>query len=313
MERAIVLVRLVDFVSIMLGFGGIAFRVYALGSYPAGVPSGVAAADALVRFDAWLAGIVRGSAVAALAAGVALLSCESAAMAGSAAAMVDWHTLGEVLLGTDFGRVWCWHLAAAAALVLCLFVMWRGRWGMALAPAGLMLASLGWTGHAAIGEGVAGIGRELNQSVHLLAGGLWLGGLVPLGRIVEGARRPGAAGELALARAALPAFSQMGYAAVFLLALTGAVNTWLLVGGWPALVGTPYGRLLGLKILLFLAMVAVALVNRWRLVPRLGDAPAATTTALARAILVEQGLGLAILAVVSLLGTWAPAIDAARM
>jgi putative copper resistance protein D len=105
----------------------------------------------------------------------------------------------------------------------------------------------------------------------------------------------------------------MGYVAVGLLALTGAVNSWLLVGSWSALVGTPYGRLLGLKILLFLAMVAVALVNRWRLVPRLGDQPAATVTALSRAILVEQGLGLAILAVVSLLGTWAPAIDAARM
>ena len=40
----------------------------------------------------------------------------------------------------------------------------------------------------------------------------------------------------------------MGYAAVALLALTGAVNSVLLVGSPGALIGTPYGRLLALKI-----------------------------------------------------------------
>jgi putative copper resistance protein D len=102
----------------------------------------------------------------------------------------------------------------------------------------------------------------------------------------------------------------MGYAAVALLAATGALNTMLLVGSTHALVGTPYGRLLGLKILLFLAMVAVALFNRFRLLPRLRwDAQAsAAAAALARSVLREQGLGFAILAVVSVLGTWPPAI-----
>jgi putative copper resistance protein D len=102
----------------------------------------------------------------------------------------------------------------------------------------------------------------------------------------------------------------MGYAAVALLAATGALNTLLLVGSTQALVGTPYGRLLGLKILLFLAMVAVALFNRFRLLPRLPrEAKAsAAAAALARSVLCEQGLGFAILIVVSVLGTWPPAI-----
>ena len=104
----------------------------------------------------------------------------------------------------------------------------------------------------------------------------------------------------------------MGYVAVALLAVTGAINTLLLVGSTRALVSTPYGRLLGLKILLFLAMVAVALFNRFRLLPRLRRAaqPSATIAALARSVLFEQGLGFAILAVVSVLGTWPPAIHA---
>ena len=50
----------------------------------------------------------------------------------------------------------------------------------------------------------------------------------------------------------------MGYAAVALLAATGAINTLLLVGNVDSLAGTPYGRLLSLKILLFSVMVACA-------------------------------------------------------
>ena len=109
--------------------------------------------------------------------------------------------------------------------------------------------------------------------------------------------------------APLPRFSQMGYAAVGLLAMTGALNTLLLVGSTQTLLGTPYGRLLALKILLFLAMVTVALFNRFRLLPRLRREPQpATIAALTRSVLFEQGLGLAILAVVSVLGTWPPAV-----
>jgi copper resistance protein D len=99
----------------------------------------------------------------------------------------------------------------------------------------------------------------------------------------------------------------MGYAAVALIALTGAVNSWLLVGGLDAMLGTPYGRLLAVKILLFLAMVVVALVNRFRLAPRIFHDPPALG-ALSRNILLEQWLGLSILAVISVLGTWPPAI-----
>jgi putative copper resistance protein D len=62
--------------------------------------------------------------------------------------------------------------------------------------------------------------------------------------------------------------------------------------------------------MLFLAMVTVALFNRFRLLPRLQRAaqPSAPIAGLARAVLFEQGLGLAILAVVSVLGMLPPAI-----
>src|SRR5258707_2730565 len=99
----------------------------------------------------------------------------------------------------------------------------------------------------------------------------------------------------------------MGYAAVALLALTGAINSLLLVGSLRAMFGTPYGRLLAFKILLFLAMVAVAMINRFRLAPRLSRDPGALRE-LRRTVALEQSLGLAVLAIGSVLGTWPPAL-----
>jgi putative copper export protein len=61
---------------------------------------------------------------------------------------------------------------------------------------------------------------------------------------------------------------------------------------------------------LFLAMVVLAAANRFRLMPQIAHDldPATPLWVLARAVLAEQALGLAILAVVSVLGTWPPAI-----
>jgi putative copper resistance protein D len=143
--------------------------------------------------------------------------------------------------------------------------------------------------------------------VHLLAAGLWLGGLVPLRWFLRRARATRDAATITLARDAVRHFSRMGYAAVALIAFTGAINGILLVGGTGAMLRTPYGRLLAVKLLLFSAMVVVALVNRFRLAPRISCDPAAFG-ALCRSVALEQGLGLAILAVVSVLGTWPPAI-----
>jgi putative copper resistance protein D len=154
-----------------------------------------------------------------------------------------------------------------------------------------------------------GITHEINQMAHLTAAGLWLGGLAPLGILLRRAVRPDGAAYVPLARTALPHFSQAGYVAVALIALTGTVNSIMLVGSVDALVTTPYGRLLMVKIALFLAMVGLALINRFRLAPRLAgpDAAVVPLRTLYRSVLAEQVLGIAILAVVAVLGTWSPA------
>ena len=80
-----------------------------------------------------------------------------------------------------------------------------------------------------------------------------------------------------------------------------------------ALWTSDYGRLLSVKLLLFVLMLGLAGANRYRLTPRLAaaleaGAPAAQAlTALRRSLIVETGAGVAILALVAWLGTLAPA------
>jgi copper resistance protein D len=300
MHDALIVCRAIQFASAMLVFGGAAFRLYAV---EGGDP------DTLAAFDTRLRDVLLISALIAFLSGLALVPINSGMMAGSASAVFDWTTMSAVLLQTSFGRVWRWHLFAAALLV-AVCALRPARPGSGAALAAFSLASLGWVGHATIGGGRTGIAHAVNQSVHLLASGLWLGGLVPLAMLVFPTMRSASRPELAVMRAALRQFSRMGYVAVALVALTGIVNTAMLVGSIQGLTHTPYGCLLLIKIALFLLLVGLAAINRFVLVPRIAWArkPVTDTTALIWTIGIEQGLGLAIIAIVSVLGTWPPAI-----
>ena len=307
MAEVLIVSRLLHFAAVIVIFGCGAFRVYGLA-----VDSTTTSANALIAFDAWFWRVTIVGAIVALLSGVSLLLAVTANMAGSAAAALDPATIGTVLFDTSFGRVWCWRLLFAFLLMgACLAPLARRRMPAILVLSLLLLVSLGWVGHAVEGEGMVRLVHQINQMVHLLAAGLWLGGLVPLSWLLVRARSPCGAGWISVARDVVPRFSQMGYAAVALLAATGAINTLLLVGSVEALTGTPYGRLLSLKILLFLMMVVLALINRFRLMPRLRREPpsSAPIAALARSVLFEQTLGFAVIAVVSVLGTWPPALQ----
>jgi putative copper resistance protein D len=284
----------------MLAFGGTAFRLYAVdGQDP----------DTLAAFDSWLARLVLVAALTALLSGLMIVPIIGGTMAGSVSAALDWKTISAVLLRTSFGRVWRWYLLAAALLVVVCAVR-PVRPGYSAVLAAFTLASVGWVGHAVIGESRIGVAYGVNQSVHLLASGLWLGGLVPLSALVFLTMRAGGARWFAFMRVALRRFSGVGYFAVALVVLTGIVNTVMLVGSTRGLTGTPYGHLLLVKIALFMLMVALAAINRFALVPQIANEKKRETgtSALIWTIGIEQVLGLTIIAVVSILGTLPPAI-----
>ena len=112
---------------------------------------------------------------------------------------------------------------------------------------------------------VTALPHELNHCAHLLSAGFWLGGLVPLLLLLL----QGSSGRNldSSAWTALSRFSGAGHFAVALVLATGVINTWLIIGGWPANLDSTYQLLLCTKIMLVFAMVGLAIINRYVLVP----------------------------------------------
>jgi putative copper resistance protein D len=112
-----------------------------------------------------------------------------------------------------------------------------------------------------------GIVHPAADVLHLVAAAAWVGVLLPLALVLGAAA--GDAGSLVSVRTLTVRFSTLGVVSVGTLLVPGTINTWYLAGSILALTETDYGRLLLLKIALFLGMVTIAAVNRLRLTPQL--------------------------------------------
>jgi putative copper resistance protein D len=213
-------------------------------------------------------------------------------------------TVWVILTETSFGVVWLVRIASSLLLVAVALLGSRPvRTGLTAGLAAALLITSGWDGH------VVGTfpWAPLNQALHLLMAGFWLGGLVPLAFTV-GETRKGAPIAAQETLQVLRRYSDLAAVAVTLVALTGIANVWLVLGGLPR-PATSYGRALTLKIALFGALLLVAAVNRFVLMRALGVA-ATERRALAwlsGTIGLEQVMGGAILLDVSSFGLIDPA------
>ena len=186
------------------------------------------------------------------------------------------------------------------------------RW-LALLAASALVAAIAWTGHAGSTLGDLGNLHLAADVLHLCVASAWIGGLAGLAILFEVGRRHPALEWRPLQLDAIRRFSILGMISVAALIVSGLVNAWILVGSFRALLVTDYGRLLLLKIAAFAIMVAFAAVNRLWLTPRLALVPKEVAhpfplSALRRNTLIEIALGLAIFAMVGVLGTLHPAI-----
>ena len=214
---------------------------------------------------------------------------------------------------TSFGKVWIARFILVT-IILVLVVLKReaasARWLLCALCAGL-LVSLSGVGHTQTDNGIALIIHMSADGLHLLAAGAWLGGLVSLFSLVARAvRTPSPDCDAEASHAALR-FSGMGYIAVGTLIGSGLINSWFLVGSFANL-GTAYGQFLIVKLVLFVAMLGLAGLNRFFIVPRLEKASLQQGPGLMRLrrhILGEQTLGLIIILIVSALGTMQPAVN----
>jgi copper resistance protein D len=144
---------------------------------------------------------------------------------------------------------------------------------------------------------------------------VWLGGLLPLAILLNASKRHGETPALTIAGEATRRFSGAGIVCVGVLIATGTVNSWLLVGSIPALVGTPYGRLLLIKLTLLFPLLALAAMNRLKLKPRLAAASLQNRSGMAfelvaklkRNVIAETSLGMVVLLIVGSMGVTPPA------
>lgn len=139
------------------------------------------------------------------------------------------------------------------------------RVGGVLGGAGVLAATWSVAGHSAVGrQAVLTLPADV---VHLVAMGVWLGGLVALCGVLLRTREGGAM------RCAVPAFSRAALVCVAALVLTGGYQSWRQVGSPTALVTTSYGWLLVGKVALVLLLVGIGTVSRVWVRRHYGQAP----------------------------------------
>lgn len=276
----------------------------------------------------WLAG-------ASLLAMVGLLAAQAASITGRAEAAWQWKEWQGVLGRTRFGAVWQWRQALGGVLLALLWARrpLAGRIGpravdaLVLVLAAAVACAAAWAGHGAAVEPIwLSTGAV---AAHMLAAGVWGGALPALALVLALAARHADDVELrAWAAQLLGRFSLLATACVGLLVASGLLAAYLFSGGpteWPAhvnewrlglttalerfiapLLSTKFGALLLAKIALFVPVLGLAALVRWRWMPRLAQDAAAWRGA-ARSVRFETLLVWVVLLLAARLATTVPA------
>lgn len=300
-EAGLIAARFLHYAALVLAFGAFAY-------------AGYGARSAAVARRLGRQGL--GSSVLLLVAAAAVLVATVAGLGGGFASLADATLWSAIIVDTDLGQVWSARLLMAALMIAVAVSAWRWpkralkRVGLLLG--GALVVSVALTGHAAAEEGVPSLVHRTADAAHLLAAAAWLGALPPLlfllGRDASGVRE-----DLGTASARLMAFHTVGLAVVAVLIVSGAVNSWFLVGSPEALLTTTYGRVLLAKLVLFAVMIGLAAENRLRLVPAVandvarGHEGGPSAAALRSRVRAKLVLGMLVLLTVAVLGAIEPA------
>jgi len=336
-------VRTLDYLSLALFIGGLAFAWLAWGRALPGVgrggpdwPSATNACAGRIQLLLSVA-IVTGAVVSALgvllqgasAAGVSLWSSLKGSIVENtlesrfgevwAGRAIDWLAIGAVLLIAG---------ALGAAAVPTLEPAERDPDRLRLRRPGAALTTLLAVGCAYMAITPALAGHASIQSptglffpsdvIHVLAASVWVGGIACLlvalpsaTRRLEGSERSG------LLLATLARFSPLALASVIAIAATGVIQAYIDVRSVDGLLNTTYGLLILAKTALLLALIALGWVNRERVIPALqrvvaAAGPPGQTGVLARRTMRgELALMVCVFGVTAALITYAPPIDAA--
>jgi copper transport protein len=245
--------------------------------------------------------LLAGASVAGYVAATLMLPLQAALLGGD---------VGHVL-ATRFGTVWA--LAGLAWLAVLVVVAGNRGFVPALRAGWLAAAALpvlavtllpALSGHASTREPVAVL--LVANVAHVMAAGVWVGGLVTLVVALPAAgRRLDVAPRTALFAAVLTRFSTLALAAVCVLVASGILQSLLELGRIADLTGTAFGRDVAVKLGLVVLLVGCGALNRRRHLPSLA-AGGSPFVALRRTLAAEVVLGLAALAVSAALAAQQP-------
>jgi len=263
------------------------------------------------------------SGFAAIASGIVWFWIVLARMTGGSLwEMPGIYSIGVATTQTQFGRLWTWRLGLMLLFTIanlfarrkCRTFLWSSRaWqygGLIIATT--LLASITWAGHAGATIGAERPIHLTIDSAHLIAAGLWPGGLLPLTLLLAQACRSSDLSLLLAAGAITRRFSALSLLVVAALAATGLTNSYFLVGSLRAFVTTGYGRLLMLKVLLFVIMIGFGACNLLRFKPQLALANEQNAKQrdalrkLTRNVITELCIGTLIVLIVGALGATPP-------
>lgn len=184
----------------------------------------------------------------------------------------------QVLFTTIWGRGWLTGVAGALLIL--------GGWRLAAAhrPGATMLAVIGGvalaaspalTGHAAAATPMlVGLGLD---TAHVLAAGIWLGGLLTM--LVAGvpALLKSSSEPHTAVAAMVNSFHPIALLCAPLVVISGVGSAWMRLGNPALILESAYGRVLALKLVLFLCVALLGVHNSARARRRLGT-PGATLT-----------------------------------
>jgi putative copper resistance protein D len=301
-ELSLISVRFALYIVLASLFGLSAFSLY-------GLRTGERSKALALRF--WLGS----SAVIGLLLSTVWLDIMASSMAGTPPWPIDQEAIGGLLTGSAIGAAWKVRMIALAIAAVAAMAAAGRSAGLAIvmAASAVALATLAWTGHGAMDENASGWVHLAADILHLIASGAWLGALFGLVLLVS---RPAArvdAAHLSMTHRALHGFGAIGTLVVATIVVTGLYNGWMLIGigNVSTLPSTLYGQLFILKMVLFIAMLGLAWLNRFRLTPTFEraiiahDANAALS-ALRSSLAIETACIITIFALVAWLGTLEP-------
>lgn len=287
--------RWVEFVALITILGALGFRH---GVLPPLASRGVPTADAADRARRLGQGALF---LYALAAGVRLYA-ESVALNGPQRALAP-DALGPLLTRTAWGMGWSTGVVGALLLSLGWMISRkRVSIGTPLALTGALglVAAPALTGHAASSASFV-IAVTLDM-LHVLAAGVWIGGLLMVLLAGIPAMRGLADGNPDAAVSALVnSFHPLALFCAPIVVIAGLGTSLLRLGGIAPLTTTRYGAVLLVKVGLFLLVAGIALYNSVRARRQLGTPPG--TARLRRSASVELLLAALVLAATTVLVT----------